>query len=644
MREMRVDSGSLQARVASYDEESRSFRVVWSTGADVQRRSVFGEPFIERLSLRDDSVDLSRLNSGRAPLLRDHDHGSVDSVIGVVERAWVEHGTGYATVRLSRRDNVSDLAQDLRDGVLGSVSVGYSVSRYERQSEPNEDGVEVLQATRWTPQEISLVPIGADSGAYARSSLSSTAIVTDGGDEMAEQEQAPEAAETVCETSETPAETRALDVDVDAAVAQALSEERARCAGIRSAVRKARLEGIVADELVERGLTLDEARAAIIDQLAEQDARTDTRSGSPVCATRRDTDFVAWASDALLCRAGRKPLGELSAGARDAYNMSLFEVGKAILSQRNVSTRGSELQLITRMLSTDDFVQVVASVANRAMLDGYAEMPTTYDTLARQVTVSNFSQVDRLRMSAAPELLMVPEGGEIQKGPMSSGSESYRVHTYARRVAMTRQAIINDDLDMLARVPAAFGAKARQLENRMFYELLASNPTMSDGNKLFSTAHGNLASTPAVISLQAIAEMRLMMRTQMDGSGNPVYLQPQYLVFGPSSALNALQVLDNPGNSPTSTADVVPQTFKTLQMVEDPEITGSEWYLFAAPVAVDTFEYAYLSAGGAGVTTGPGPQIDSRPGWEILGVDTRCVLDFGVGAIDWVGVCKNDGA
>jgi hypothetical protein len=48
-------------------------------------------------------------------------------------------------------------------------------------------------------------------------------------------------------------------------------------------------------------------------------------------------------------------------------------------------------------------------------------------------------------------------------------------------------------------------------------------------------------------------------------------------------------------------------------------------------------EYAYLSSA-------QGPQIASREGWDVLGMEFRVVLDFGAGAVDWRGAWKNPGA
>ena len=48
-------------------------------------------------------------------------------------------------------------------------------------------------------------------------------------------------------------------------------------------------------------------------------------------------------------------------------------------------------------------------------------------------------------------------------------------------------------------------------------------------------------------------------------------------------------------------------------------------------------EYAYLASA-------PGPQMSSREGWDVLGMEFRVVLDFGAGAVDWRGAYRNPGA
>lgn len=60
-------------------------------------------------------------------------------------------------------------------------------------------------------------------------------------------------------------------------------------------------------------------------------------------------------------------------------------------------------------------------------------------------------------------------------------------------------------------------------------------------------------------------------------------------------------------------------------------------YLFADPAILPVLEYSYLSSA-------QGPQMASREGWDVLGMEFRVVLDFGCGAVDWRGGFFNPGA
>src|SRR5690606_18889467 len=110
-------------------------------------------------------VDLSRLEGG-APLLDSHRQYSLDGVIGVVERAWINGGEARAIVRFSEREEVEPIWRDVQTGIIRNVSVGYAVRKFEIT---REDGkLPVYRAVDWQPMEISLVPIGADAGSGTR--------------------------------------------------------------------------------------------------------------------------------------------------------------------------------------------------------------------------------------------------------------------------------------------------------------------------------------------------------------------------------------------------------------------------------------------------------------------------------------------
>ena len=130
------------------DEEERSVTLSFSSEEPVERW--FGN---EVLLHAPESVDLDRLNS-RAALLWNH---NPDDQIGVVESASVENGRGVAKVRFSKSERGQEMFADVLDGVRGNVSVGYVIDEMEERGERD------FVATRWTPHEISLVSIPADT-------------------------------------------------------------------------------------------------------------------------------------------------------------------------------------------------------------------------------------------------------------------------------------------------------------------------------------------------------------------------------------------------------------------------------------------------------------------------------------------------
>jgi hypothetical protein len=153
---------------STFKEDERTVEVTWSTGSQVRKTDFWSDKaWIEELSMRPDHVRLDRLNAG-APLLPNHQNMGLGDVIGVVERAWLVGNEGRATVRFSKRDNVKPIMDEVKDGILRNISVGYRVNKLEKLDE-RKDELPIYRAIDWTPMEISIVPIPADAGAQVRS-------------------------------------------------------------------------------------------------------------------------------------------------------------------------------------------------------------------------------------------------------------------------------------------------------------------------------------------------------------------------------------------------------------------------------------------------------------------------------------------
>ena len=96
------------------------------------RQSWWDDPWIETLGHKEGEVDLKRLNDGAA-VLANHDRwkavGNTPlASIGAVERAWLEKGRLLADLVISRRAALEDLRQDIADGLVRNVSIGYQIN------------------------------------------------------------------------------------------------------------------------------------------------------------------------------------------------------------------------------------------------------------------------------------------------------------------------------------------------------------------------------------------------------------------------------------------------------------------------------------------------------------------------------------
>ncbi|MCT8970591.1 HK97 family phage prohead protease [Microbaculum marinisediminis] len=154
-------------RAESFDEESNTVDVVFTTGATVRRVSWREGEFDEELIVTPDAVRLDRLNTG-APFLDTHDGWSLRTVLGSVvkDSARIANGVGTAKILLTRRQEAEGTIRDIRDGIINNISVGYRTHRVEIAERDGQ--VPLHRAIDWEPYEISAVPIPADPGAHFR--------------------------------------------------------------------------------------------------------------------------------------------------------------------------------------------------------------------------------------------------------------------------------------------------------------------------------------------------------------------------------------------------------------------------------------------------------------------------------------------
>jgi HK97 family phage major capsid protein len=136
---------------ASVNTENRTVALSFSSDEPYER--YFGWEILDHAPK---SVRLDRLRKAGA-LLFNHNR---DNHIGGIESVSLDGNKGRAIVRFSRSKLGDEKFQDVQDGILKCVSVGYNI--YNASQEGVRDGIPVIRVIDWEPTEISMCTIPAD--------------------------------------------------------------------------------------------------------------------------------------------------------------------------------------------------------------------------------------------------------------------------------------------------------------------------------------------------------------------------------------------------------------------------------------------------------------------------------------------------
>lgn len=411
-----------------------------------------------------------------------------------------------------------------------------------------------------------------------------------------------------------------------------VAQERQRASTIFKAVRTAGLNNSLALELIEKGTTQARAMEIIVNKMAAKQTPTNARvNGRDESVTERNA-----MEQAILHRSAPGTHKITLEKANEYRSYAILDFAKDILERKGINVRGiSKAELTTRALSTSDFPALLGGVTNKILRKAYDTTQQTWKPLATQYTASDFKTLYGVQFGGTLELEKVLEGGEYKQDSMKEGSEPLAVETFGKIVTITRQAIINDDLNGFARTAQMFGNAAANTESKIMWGQILNNPKLSDGKALFHADHKNLAASGAALSETSLtaAAVAMMRQTGLD-SKEPLNLYPKFLIVSPEQLQTAKKLLAI--TDPTKTDDV--NTFAgAFQIIWDQRLPAGSWYMAADPSAIDGLVYAYLS-GHEGLYT------EQREGFEIDGIQIKARLDFGGGVWDYRGLYKNAGA
>lgn len=687
------------------DAEARSIEAVIATEEpaevwDYER----WEPVDEILLMK--GARLGKVRKGKLPLIDAHQRDTTRRVLGSVVDLHVE-GTELVGSEVYSAVSEPEFVK-ATEGHLDQRSVGYRIfaATYIKPGESAtvegrpftaRHGRGLSVVTDWLPLECSIVAIGADPASGTRADTSATPppnakepvpamkitaemrarLVSLGMPESATDEEAvaflakPETQRALAAPANPPAQKLALtdlesvtarlqstDADRRLAALEAKVEQQNRTGQIETVFRSfAHVEGIagVREKALADGVTIDQARGLLVAHLAIQ-----TPSAGRAVITRdeadhrRDNAVIAFH---LRANPGAKATDAERKQADYFRGMSLLDLARQCCEAAGISTRGMDkMSLAGRAFSaTGDFTHILSSTANKQLMAAYAMAPQTWARWCKRGSLSDFKATPRVQMSDAGVLATVPEGAEFPQGSFTDTQENIQLATFGRIFAITRQAVINDDLDAFGSVPTKHARAWSRTINQQPVKVILANAALHDTGDLYNATavttaggHANLTTT-TVASTKATAEasiraMRALMTAQKDADGES-YLQiaPKFLLVTPTLALYYIQAVYETGVS--SNNRLVDIARLGLEVLEEPELENSALtgyatdniYMFADPADAATVEVAFLDGNDA-------PTLETQTGFEIDGIKMKVRGDVAAKALDFRGTVQHNPA
>ena len=613
-----------ETTIDQVDTDSRTVELSFSS------ETPYGRWFGNEILCHDEEcINLERFSNGLGTVLFNHDR---DVVVGHIEKVWLEDNRGKALVRFDTDEQSETIFQKVQSGTLQGVSVGYAIYRYEVLEDEDTKSTNgrfngpAYVVTDWEPLEISIVSVPADPtvGVGRSAEEIHTSIDTQEDNTRMDQEKTLE----VQEVKSTPVETGITQEDLQ----KAMEQERKRTSEITALFRDFDVEG--ADEAIVMGVSVDEARAMVMDQL-----RARNKGVSVTMGEAESDKFRAAAQDAVLMAAGI-PVADAAPGAQELRGHSMVELAREALQREGLKANfGDNMELARQAInSTSTFPAIMANLANKSVMVGFNEAETTYQIWAGKGSNRDFKEAARVALSEAGNLELVPEGGQFQQDFLGEASARTKVATYGKLFSLTRQAIINDDLGLFSKIATKYGSAAKRLVNKMVYAQLTGNVKMQDNVALFDAKHGNVATTGEALSVKAIAKAITAMRRQKGITGEATLnITPKYLVVPPELEMVAYQIVNSTATVDGVNSGVANPYKGRFIVVADAELTDPDaWYLVADATQHDTIEVTYLN----GVET---PRLETRQGFDVDGIEYKVAFDCGVSALDFRGVFKNAG-
>lgn len=617
----------------------------------------------------------------RAPVLDAHDRWSTRNIAGSFRDMRVDGDRLMGRIYFSSRDLGEQCFGLVQEGHLTDVSVGYSVEECQWVGEGETASIQgkeyqgpIKVATKWRLHELSLCPVGADDAAKVRAAhkpeqkertmdprlreyLEARGLAKDANEKDAWaclatlREQDAQARGHHREAEGEPSEAAQAgepdppsEAEAPAAASEAVEEpqdpadaaaaERRRAADILGMARMAGLEA-QAVELITSERSADQVGRYILEQMAQARGGAGYRPPARIEADERDR-FRAAAVDSLLVRGGVS-VERPAQGHDELMGLSLRELARESLRRAGVRPPGDVRDMVGRALTTSDLPYVLGETTDRSVAVGFDEAPETWQQWCAVGATSDFRPGRAVRLGEIDGLEEMGQDDEYKYANLKDAQETYQIATYGKAIRISRQAVINDDLNLITSIPRRMGEAAARTVGDVAWAALTANAAMGDSKALFHEDHNNMVGV-AALDVDGVGAAVQAMMSQTDLSGKRrIRVLPTFFLAPTDLLVTAEKFFGSEFIGTQAEPNIrnpFSGTFTRERRIYEPRLSEDDPAVFyiAGPKG-RTVTVFFLN----GVQR---PFIETAQDWNTDGTRVKVRIDVGAKALDWRGLVQ----
>lgn len=276
---------------------------------------------------------------------------------------------------------------------------------------------------------------------------------------------------------------------------------------------------------------------------------------------------------------------------------SLKEIYRTFTGDHMITGKLGKMSL-AESIQSNTWADILGVAMHRVLLAVYRTSPydnTQWKDFVNVTTLTDFKTNTRTRKGGYADIPVVNESADYTAAT-TPGQEAVTYSLLKRGYTETvsREAIINDDLRAIQRIPEDWGNAAARTKYKYIFNLFLSNPTMAyDSKALFHAAHGNLMND--ALDKVAYAKARKMLAEQKElSSEEKAGFSPGFL-FVPIGLESVAYDLTTAAYAQANNVPEFHQTWRVKPIVVRHLTDDNNWYLGAAAGEAEFVEVGFLN-------------------------------------------------